>query len=179
MNKRSLRILEYNKILSMLTEYATSTMAKKRCDRLKPQRDINTINQLQEETRDALLRLMRQGNVSFTGLTDIGASIKEAIRNLNDKINGHEERISNLEKMLDVKPDEKFHEEPTLHPELPNVLVLTHTPKEKRVVLMVNGIEYDEGDDFTIDREQKHLLWNSGKSFDLEQGDELDIEYYI
>ncbi|MBQ8167249.1 MAG: endonuclease MutS2 [Lachnospiraceae bacterium] len=76
MNKRSLRILEYNKILSMLTEYATSTMAKKRCDRLKPQRDINTINQLQEETRDAVLRLMRQGNVSFTGLTDIGASIK-------------------------------------------------------------------------------------------------------
>lgn len=76
MNKRSLRILEYNKILSMLTEYATSTMAKKRCDRLKPQRDINTINQLQEETRDALLRLMRQGNVSFSGLTDIGASIK-------------------------------------------------------------------------------------------------------
>ncbi|MBQ8316815.1 MAG: endonuclease MutS2 [Lachnospiraceae bacterium] len=76
MNKRSLRILEYNKILAMLTEYATSAMAKKRCDRLKPQRDINTVNQLQEETRDALLRLTRQGNVSFTGLTDIGASIK-------------------------------------------------------------------------------------------------------
>ena len=76
MNKRSLRILEYNKILSMLTEYATSTMAKKRCDRIKPQKDINTINQLQEETRDALLRLHRQGNVSFSGLTDVGASIK-------------------------------------------------------------------------------------------------------
>jgi len=76
MNKRSLRILEYNKILGMLTEFATSTMAKRRCDRLKPQRDIATINQLQEETRDALLRLHRQGNVSFTGLTDIGASIK-------------------------------------------------------------------------------------------------------
>lgn len=76
MNKRSLRILEYNKILSMLTEYATSTMAKKRCDRIKPQRDIGTINQLQEETRDALLRLHRQGNVSFSGLTDVGASIK-------------------------------------------------------------------------------------------------------
>lgn len=76
MNKRSLRILEYNKILTMLTEYATSPMAKKRCDRLKPQRDISTINVLQEETRDALLRLNRQGNVSFTGLTDVGASIK-------------------------------------------------------------------------------------------------------
>lgn len=76
MNKRSLRILEYNKILSLLTEFAASGMAKKRCDRMKPQRDINIINQLQEETRDALLRLYRQGNLSFTGLTDIGASIK-------------------------------------------------------------------------------------------------------
>lgn len=76
MNKRSLRLLEYNKILTMLTDFATSPMAKKRCDRLKPQRDIATINALQEETRDALLRLHRQGNVSFTGLTDIGASIK-------------------------------------------------------------------------------------------------------
>lgn len=76
MNKRSLRILEYNKILNMLTEYATSSMAKKRCDRMKPQRDINTINQLQEETRDALRRLHKQGNVSFTGLTDIGMSVK-------------------------------------------------------------------------------------------------------
>lgn len=76
MNKRSLRILEYNKILSMLSEFATSPMAKKRCDRIKPQKDQATINQLQEETRDALLRLHRQGNVSFSGLTDIGASIK-------------------------------------------------------------------------------------------------------
>lgn len=76
MNKRSLRILEYNKILTMLTDYATSPMAKRRCDRMKPQRDINVINTLQEETRDALLRLNRQGNLSFSGLTDIGASIK-------------------------------------------------------------------------------------------------------
>lgn len=76
MNKRSLRILEYNKILTMLTDFATSPMAKKRCDRIKPQRDIDIINQLQEETRDALLRLNRQGNVSFAGLTDIGAAIK-------------------------------------------------------------------------------------------------------
>ena len=29
MNKRSLRILEFNKILSMVTEYATSPMAKR------------------------------------------------------------------------------------------------------------------------------------------------------
>ena len=76
MNKRSLRILEYNKILGLLAEHAGSAMAKKRCERMKPQRDIETINVLQEETRDALLRLHRQGNLSFAGLTDVGASIK-------------------------------------------------------------------------------------------------------
>ena len=63
MNKRSLRILEYNKILGLLAEHAGSAMAKKRCERMKPQRDIETINVLQEETRDALLRLHRQGNL--------------------------------------------------------------------------------------------------------------------
>lgn len=76
MNKRSLRVLEFNKILVMLTEYAASDMAKKRCDRIKPQRDINVINTYQEETRDALLRLNKQGNVSFSGLKDIRASLK-------------------------------------------------------------------------------------------------------
>ncbi len=76
MNKRSLRILEFNKILSMVTEYATSPMAKRRIDRMKPQRDIDVIRKLQEETNDALNRLNHHGNISFSGLRDIGASIK-------------------------------------------------------------------------------------------------------
>ena len=76
MNKRSLRILEFNKILTMVNEYATSPMAKRRIDRMKPQRDIDVIRKLQEETNDALNRLNRHGNISFSGLRDIGASIK-------------------------------------------------------------------------------------------------------
>lgn len=76
MNKRSLRILEFNKILAMVNEYATSPMAKRRIDRMKPQRDIDVIRKLQEETNDALNRLNRHGNISFSGLRDIGASVK-------------------------------------------------------------------------------------------------------
>ena len=76
MNKRSLRILEFNKILAMVNEYATSPMAKRRIDRMKPQRDIDVIRKLQEETNDALNRLNRHGNISFSGLRDVGASIK-------------------------------------------------------------------------------------------------------
>ena len=48
MNKRSLRILEFTKILSMVNEYAASPMAKRRIDRMKPQRDIDVIRKLQE-----------------------------------------------------------------------------------------------------------------------------------
>ena len=76
MNKRSLRILEFTKILSMVNEYAASPMAKRRIDRMKPQRDIDVIRKLQEETNNALNRLNRHGNISFSGLRDIGASIK-------------------------------------------------------------------------------------------------------
>ena len=60
----------------MVNEYAASPMAKRRIDRMKPQRDIDVIRKLQEETNDALNRLNRHGNISFSGLRDIGASIK-------------------------------------------------------------------------------------------------------
>lgn len=76
MNKRSLRILEFNKILSMVTEYAASPMAKRRIDRMKPQRDIDVIRKLQKETNDAFNRLNRHGTIQFSGLCDIGASIR-------------------------------------------------------------------------------------------------------
>lgn len=112
-------------------------------------------------------------------ISDIGSSIKEAVRNLNDRLNGHEERITNLEKKLDMRSEEKVHEEPTLDPEHANTIILSKTPNEKRVILVVNGIEYDEGDDFTVNRELKQIIWNSEKSFDLEAEDELDVEYFI
>ncbi len=76
MNKHTLRILEYDKILTMLKEYAASPMAKKRCERLTPYRELAKIQVLQEETRDACLRLSKYGSVSFAGLTDVGASFK-------------------------------------------------------------------------------------------------------
>lgn len=76
MNLRTLRLLEYNKIVKMLTDFAASPMAKRKCEKLKPRKDIEVITTLQQETRDALNRLYRQGNLSFAGLKDIGASLK-------------------------------------------------------------------------------------------------------
>ncbi len=76
MNKRSLRILEYNKILEILSGYANSDMAKKRCLRINPQKEQAVIDRLQEETRDAFLRLESCGNLSFSGLRDVRPEIK-------------------------------------------------------------------------------------------------------
>jgi DNA mismatch repair protein MutS2 len=60
----------------MLTSYAASPMAKRKCERIKPRKDLAMIQSLQQETRDALTRIYRQGNLSFGGLKDIGASLK-------------------------------------------------------------------------------------------------------
>lgn len=76
MNLRTQRIIEYNKIVELLTTYAASPMAKRRCQKLKPRKDINYIETLQQETRDASRRLGTQGNLSFAGLKDIGPSLK-------------------------------------------------------------------------------------------------------
>ncbi|MCM1494568.1 MAG: endonuclease MutS2 [Bacteroides sp.] len=76
MNKRSLRILEYNKIIDMLIPCAGSPMGQTLCKRLKPSTDQTEIRKRQEETRDALSRLYKQGSISFSGVTDIGMSLK-------------------------------------------------------------------------------------------------------
>ena len=76
MNKRSLRILEYNKILEQLAGYAASRGAKKKCWHLVPMTDRTDIEQAQEETRDAFLRLEKDGNLSFAGVTDVLGSLK-------------------------------------------------------------------------------------------------------
>ncbi len=76
MDNRSLKILEYNKIIDMLTGFASSPMGKALCHSLSPNTNITEITSMQEETRDALSRIYKHGSVSFMGLTDIGASLK-------------------------------------------------------------------------------------------------------
>ena len=75
MNQKSLKILEYDKIIKMLTSYAGSVMGKKLCEELTPTSDLNTILSMQEETGAALLRIYRQGNLSFLGGEDVKPSL--------------------------------------------------------------------------------------------------------
>lgn len=76
MNEKVLHTLEYNKILDQLTEYAFSADARSRCQKLRPITDRAQIEQLQQQTSDALSRLFKYGSLSFSGVTDIRDSLK-------------------------------------------------------------------------------------------------------
>lgn len=76
MNEKVLRTLEYNKIITMLTEKASSDPGRKLCMELIPSTDINVITEAQKQTSDALSRLFKKGSTSFGGNKDIGYTLK-------------------------------------------------------------------------------------------------------
>ncbi|MDY5641233.1 MAG: endonuclease MutS2 [Lachnospiraceae bacterium] len=75
MNEKSLRILEYNKIIEMLSSKAHSKAGKLLCDGLKPIDNLNEVISSLQNTDDALKRLIKNGNVSFAGNKDIRQSL--------------------------------------------------------------------------------------------------------
>lgn len=135
----------------------------------------------------AIVRIWHELGGAEEGLdiSEIGSSIKEAITNLNSKVNNHEERIQQLERSIgdSIPPVDiagtKVREVPQPLEGEPNKFVLTHKPNEKPVILVVNGIEYDENDEFIVDRLSKTITWTL-REFDLDSNeDELDVNYYI
>jgi DNA mismatch repair protein MutS2 len=76
MNEKALKVLEYNKIIERLTEFAGSEPGKALCRALLPGDDIDDIRARQKNTSDALSRILRKGSISFSGTKDIRGSLK-------------------------------------------------------------------------------------------------------
>ena len=76
MNTKSLKTLEYDKIIAQLEEYASSPLGKQLCRDLLPSVDITQIRGSQAETTDALTRVRQKGSLSFSGLKDVRDSLK-------------------------------------------------------------------------------------------------------
>lgn len=76
MNEKVLKTLEYNKIITMLENYAGSESGKKICRALVPSSDLHEIKHNQKHTSDALSRIWQKGSLSFSGIHDIGESLK-------------------------------------------------------------------------------------------------------
>ena len=70
MNKRASDILEYNKIIEMLSGEACSQMAKDRISRFSPRTNPSEIRDLLEETSEAAEVIVRKGVLPLGGLYD-------------------------------------------------------------------------------------------------------------
>ena len=76
MNQKTLLKLEYDKIINLLVNEASSENGKKRCQELVPMTDIEEINTAEEQTAAAFTRLVKKGRLSFSGCYSVEASMK-------------------------------------------------------------------------------------------------------
>ena len=76
MNQKTLLKLEYDKIINLLVNEASSENGKKRCQELVPMTNLEEINTAEEQTAAAFTRLVKKGRLSFSGCYSVEASMK-------------------------------------------------------------------------------------------------------
>lgn len=78
MNKKTLRVLEYHKIIELLVEQTVSDLGKEIALSLKPSSDIYEVKEWLQETGEAVNILLKKGSFPFEGIHDIRGALKKA-----------------------------------------------------------------------------------------------------
>lgn len=78
MNEKSLRVLEFNKIIDKLKTKASSSLGLKHIENLKPSNNFNEVKNTLLETSEAQAILIKRGLVSMEGIHDIEDKAKRA-----------------------------------------------------------------------------------------------------
>ncbi len=73
MNPKSLRVLEFNKIVDLLKGKASSSLGMKYIEELNPSSDFEDVKYMLEETSEAQAILIKRGMVGLQGIHDIEA----------------------------------------------------------------------------------------------------------
>ena len=76
MKERTLKTLEYHKIVEQLAGKAISSMGKDIAGSLKPSTDLDEIRLMQQETSEASGFIVRKGSLPLGGITDIRHSLQ-------------------------------------------------------------------------------------------------------
>ena len=76
MNQKSLYKLEYDKIIALLEERASSFRGKQLCRRLKPLSELGRIETMQEQTAAAFTRIVGKGRISLSDAAPVEESLK-------------------------------------------------------------------------------------------------------
>lgn len=78
MKEKTLKTLEYYKIVELLVERAESSLGKEKAKELKPSTDIDEIERLQIETEEAYSLLIKRGNPPLYGIHNIAPDVRRA-----------------------------------------------------------------------------------------------------
>ena len=65
MNSRTIKLLEYNRILEMLAEQAGSELTKERISKLEPMTHLHAIQDAQTETTEAVSVILYKGTGAY------------------------------------------------------------------------------------------------------------------
>lgn len=76
MNKKSLKALEFDKIIALLKEKASSSLGLRYINELEPSSDYEEVKYMLEETSEAQSILIKKGGVNLQGLYDIEDKVK-------------------------------------------------------------------------------------------------------
>ena len=76
MNQKTLLKLEYDKIINLMADQASSDSGKRRCKTLLPMTDLEEINTAEEQTAAAFTRIVKKGRPSFSGCYSVEDSMK-------------------------------------------------------------------------------------------------------
>ena len=107
-NDKALKILEFDKIITSLTEYADSEPAKSICMRIKPYTDADKVNEALDQTNDALRRIYAKGKVGFRGTV----SVKETVKRLGAGASLNAAELLRLADLLECAEHVKNYYEP-------------------------------------------------------------------
>ena len=78
MDKKSLKVLEFNKIINLLETKASSSLGLKYINDLTPSPDYNEVKYMLQETSEAQGILVKRGHVNMGGIQDISDNAKKA-----------------------------------------------------------------------------------------------------
>ena len=77
MNSKSLKMLEYSKVIAMLKRYAVTEMGLKKCENLIPENEFNIVTRMQKETSEAVSISLRIGNPPLIPIAEFESVIKK------------------------------------------------------------------------------------------------------
>lgn len=148
MNSKTLRVLEFNKIIDKLRQYAASDLGKAIVDNLKPSMDINEIKLNQKETSEAVSMILKKGSLGLGGLRNVGEYIKRVnisgVLNIEELLRiGDFLRVSRRAKDY-AKSESKNDSFPVLEPQFNSIETVTDLEREiERCILSPTEIADD------------------------------------